>query len=131
MAVQIAIEALAMLPYFLTTLILFGRRFNERVGALGAFMSPTFAAIALGPVSILVPVSSEVGIFARVLATIGQSVFLVFFFNFSGWALRTSLDSLSWCTVDSPPDIVGRQCEVQTRQSRACGTRQGTSGFQG
>ena len=82
MAVQIAIEALAMLPYFLVALILFGRRFNERVGVMGAFMFPAFAAIALGPVSMLVPVSSGIGILARVLAIIGQSAFLVFFLVF-------------------------------------------------
>jgi hypothetical protein len=82
LALQITVEALAMLPFFLVALILFARRFNERVGLLGSFMLPSFAAIALGPASILVAVSSPVGVLARVLAIIGQSAFLVFFLIF-------------------------------------------------
>ncbi len=82
LAVQIMIEALAMLPYFAVALILYSRRFNERVGVLGAFMLPAFGAAALGPVSMLVSVSSGIGILARVVAIIGQSTFLIFFFIF-------------------------------------------------
>jgi uncharacterized membrane protein len=82
LGLQIAIEALAMLPYFLVAFILFTKRFGERVGLLGAFTFPAFAAMAIGPASMLASVSSTVGLFARLTSIIGQSGFLVFFLIF-------------------------------------------------
>ncbi len=82
LVVMFAIGALAMLPYFAIALILYSRRFNERVGVLGAFMLPAFAAVAVGPASLLVEVSSVIGILTLIIAIIGQSTFLIFFFIF-------------------------------------------------
>lgn len=94
-----AMEALAMMPYFLVGAILFSRRFQERIGFLGAFVLPAFAAAGVGSTGILISVSSYIGIASRILTLVGQSIFVFFLIFPDGQFVPRWTRWLAWIWV--------------------------------
>lgn len=82
-ALNIGLDILAIVPYFILGFILFSRNSSSRLIWLGAFMLPTFAAAAVGTAIFpLVLVPNWIGMLAKTISILGQITFVFFIFLF-------------------------------------------------
>jgi len=82
-AMEIAMDVLLVLPYYIMGFIFFSRNSSNRLVWLGAFMLPAFGATA-GTVAIfpLIFIPGWLGILAKTVSVLGQVTFLNFFLTF-------------------------------------------------